>query len=372
VTYADFDQQLRELERVGRLRQLVGTRGRDFSSNDYLGLANSADLKAAVVEALSRGVPVGSGSSRLLRGNHCEHQALEEEAASFFGSQSALFFSSGFAANSALLSTLPQRGDLIVYDELIHASSHEGIRLSRAPATAALHNDCESFAETLRAWRESGGTGRPWIVIESLYSMDGDKAPLHELLSLADDHDGFLVIDEAHATGVFGEQGKGLAEGFDGRENVITVRTCGKALGCEGALVLASRTITDFLVNRGRGFIFSTAPSPLIAAAVRVSLGILQTDRIRQQRLRDLFSFAGSCLKPLGAIWHDSQILPLIVGDPHRTMKLAAGLREAGFDVRGIRPPTVSDGTSRLRISITLNVDRAAVAALAAALKEAL
>ena len=362
---ASFENHLSELERRGHRRRLKPRRGRDFTSNDYLGLAESEALKAALVDALARGVPVGSGGSRLLRGNHVEHEMLEEEAARFFGSESALYFSTGYGANSALLSTLPQRSDLILHDELIHASSREGIRLARAASAAALHNDCDSFADQLRAWRMNGGTGRPWIVVESLYSMDGDKAPLAELAALADEHEGFLVIDEAHATGVFGDHGRGLAEALDGRENVITVRTCGKALGCEGALVCAPRSIHDFLINRGRGFIFSTAPSPLMAAAVRAALRILKTEGSLQKRLHELAAFAATCLEPLGADCHGSQILPLIIGDAVGTMRLALGLQLAGFDVRGIRPPTVPDGTSRIRISITLNVDRADIAALA-------
>jgi 8-amino-7-oxononanoate synthase len=337
-----------------------------------LGLARSLELKAAIAEALSRDVPIGSGGSRLLRGNHPEHQMLEEEAARFFGSEAALFFANGYSANSALLSTLPQSDDVIIHDELIHASSHEGMRLARAPARTARHNDCQSFADELRAWREQGGKGRPWLVVESLYSMDGDKAPLDELLSLARRHEGFLVIDEAHATGVFGKEGRGLADGLDGLENIIVVRTCGKALGCEGALILAARSITEFLINRGRGFIFSTAPSPLMAAAVRAALSIVRTNDTLRHELHELFSFAAQCLEPLGAAFHGSQILPLVVGDAGRTMALAGMLQESGFDVRGIRPPTVPQGTSRLRISITRNVDKAAIAGLANAIAESL
>ena len=366
---AGFDQNLADLERKRLRRRLTPRQGYDFASNDYLGLANSAELRAAVAEALARGVPIGSGGSRLLRGNHPEHQMLELEAANFFGSPSALFFSSGYAANSALLSTLPQRGDLIVHDALIHASSHEGMRLSRAEARSAIHNDVQSFADTLLEWRKSGGRGRPWLAVESLYSMEGDKAPLKELLSIAREHDGFLVIDEAHATGVFGNCGRGLAEGFDRMDHVITVRTCGKALGCDGALVCAPKAITDFLTNRGRGFIFSTAPSPLMAAAVRAALKTLSPEQDRRQRLHDLAAYAAAQLGPLGARCHGTQILPLIVGDPARTMKLAGNLQEAGFDVRGIRPPTVPQGTSRLRISITLNVDEATITALADAIR---
>ncbi len=365
---ADFDRHLCDLEHKRQRRRLTTRRGRDFASNDYLGLADSTALRTAVAQSLARGVPIGSGGSRLLRGNHPEHQMLEEEAAEFFGSPSALFFSSGYTANSALLSTLPQRGDLIVHDALIHASSHEGMRLSRAEARIAVHNDVQSFADVLVEWRKAGGAGRPWLAVESLYSMEGDRAPLTDLLSVAREHDGFLIIDEAHATGVFGNSGRGLAEGFDGKDNVITVRTCGKALGCEGALICASHTITDFLINRGRGFIFSTAPSPLMAAAVRAALKTLSQEQDRRLRLHDLAAHAAAQLGPLGARCHGTQILPLIVGDPARTMKLAGNLQEAGFDVRGIRPPTVPEGTSRLRISITLNVDEAAISTLADAI----
>jgi 8-amino-7-oxononanoate synthase len=369
--HAELEQHLADLDRRSRRRRLALARGHDFASNDYLGLAGSVELSTAVAEAVSRRVPVGSGGSRLLRGNHQEHEMLEWEAARFFRSEAALYFASGYAANSALLSTLPQRGDLILYDELIHASSHEGIRLGRAKAAAAIHNDCQSFADQLRAWRANGATGRPWIIVESLYSMDGDKAPLGELLSLAEDHGGFLVVDEAHATGVFGEQGRGLSDSLGRADNVIAVRTCGKALGCEGALVCAPRVIRDFLVNRGRAFIFSTAPSPLIASAVRASLKIVAADEWRREELRGLFSFAAELLEPLGARCHASQILPLVIGDAAETMRIAGALQQAGFDVRGIRPPTVPEGTSRLRISITRNVNAAAVAALADAIKEA-
>ena len=367
-----LNDQLVALERAQRRRELVPAAGRDFASNDYLGLARGDELGAAVREALERGVPVGSGGSRLLRGNHPEHEALEAEAASFFGCESALFFSSGYAANSSLLSTLPQRGDLIIHDALIHASSHEGIRLARAPSRPARHNDAQAFADELHAWRLNGGRGQAWLVVESLYSMDGDKAPLAELLSLAEDEGAFLVVDEAHATGVFGNGGRGLAAEFANRENLIAVRTCGKALGCEGAFVCASRTIVDFLVNRSRGFSFSTAPSPLIAAAVRAALKIVAADPGRQRNLHDLFGFAAACLKPFGIGYHGSQILPLVVGDAGATMELARGLREAGFDVRGVRPPTVPENTSRIRISITLNVDRQAIEGLAQAIGERL
>ncbi|RYE04124.1 MAG: 8-amino-7-oxononanoate synthase [Sphingomonadales bacterium] len=370
--FAAHTRDLAGLADRDRLRELVPRAGRDFSSNDYLGMAASPRLAAAVREALDRRVPLGSGGSRLLRGNHAEHEALEEEAARFFGSESALFFSSGYAANAALLSTLPQRGDLVVYDALVHASAHEGMRLGRADCLPAAHNDPDGFADVIGGWRRAGGTGRVWIAVESLYSMDGDRAPLPALVALAARHDAFLLIDEAHATGVFGPDGRGLAAAHEGAENVITLRTCGKALGCEGALLCGPKVMRDFLINRGRAFIFSTAPSPLIAATVREALRMLADEPERRVRLHGLIAGAAAVLATHGAAATGSQIVPILLGEDARTMRAAQSLQAAGFDVRGIRPPTVPPGTSRLRISLTLNVTPDDVSAFGDALGEAL
>ena len=361
--------QLRDLCAAGRLRQLNARHGIDFASNDYLGLAGSLALRRAVSEALDRGVPVGSGGSRLLRGNHPEHEALEGEAAVLFGSQAALYFSSGYTANAALLATLPQRGDLVVHDGLVHASAHEGMRLGRAETVSADHNDAGAFEAAIVGWRRSGGTGRVWIAVESLYSMDGDRAPLADLAAIADRHDAMLLVDEAHATGVFGPSGRGLAAGIEGRENVITLRTCGKALGCEGALVCGDRTVIDFLINRGRGFIFSTAPSPLMAAACRAALRLMQDDVLRLRLQRMIAGTGALFAGRLGVPATGSQIVPVILGTDARAMTVAGCLQAQGFDVRGIRPPTVPEGTARLRVSLTLNVEMAQVEALLDALE---
>lgn len=366
-----FQAQRRDLAGLaaaGRLRRLSARAGRDFSSNDYLALAGSPLLAAALAEAMDRGVPLGSGGSRLLRGNHAEHEALEAEAAAFFGSESALYFSCGYAANSALLSTLPQRGDLVVHDALVHASAHEGLRLGRADIRSAAHNDVDAFADAIEGWRADGGRGRVWIALESLYSMEGDRAPLAELAELAGRHEAVLLIDEAHGTGIFGPDGRGLSADLQGRANVITLHTCGKALGCEGALVCGPASVRDFLVNRGRAFIFSTAPSPLMAAAVRAALASLVREPERRARLHRLVACAHERLVPHGASATGSQILPLIIGDDRRAMQAAAALQAGGFDVRAIRPPTVPPGTARLRISLTLNIDEADIAALGDAL----
>jgi 8-amino-7-oxononanoate synthase len=321
-----------------------------------------------VARALDRGVPVGSGGSRLLRGNDPEHEALEAEAAAFLGGEAALFLGSGYGANATLLATLPQAGDLVVHDALIHASAHEGMRLGRAECVAAVHNDAGAVEDAIVAWRARGGMGTPWIAVESLYSMDGDRAPLAQLAAVAARYGAMLLIDEAHATGVFGPDGQGLAAELHGCENVVRLHTCGKALGCEGALVVGPAVVRDMLVNRGRGFIFSTAPSPLMAAAVREALAILVDEPERRMRLHALIGEAEALL----GVSTGSPILPIVLGDDARTMQVAAAVQAAGYDVRGIRPPTVPAGTSRLRVSVTLNVGSGDVQGLAAALAEAL
>lgn len=355
-----------------RRRALAPRCGRDFSSNDYLALGSSSRLREAASAALARGVPVGSGGSRLLRGNDPEHEALEREAAAFFGSEAALYLSTGYAANLAIFSTLPQRGDLVVHDALIHASAHDGMRLGRAEERAFAHNDPDACHDVIASWRAGGGTGRVWIAIEALYSMDGDLAPVAAFAAIAALHEAFLIVDEAHATGVFGPQGRGLAAGIDGTPNVITLHTCGKALGVEGALVCAPRILCEFLVNRARSFVFSTAPSPLVASMVRESLRCLADEPARRDRLRALVATAERALARCGVVPTGSQILPLVLADDARTMRVAAMVQRAGFDVRGIRPPTVPAGTARLRISITLNATGADVAGLAEVLAEAL
>jgi 8-amino-7-oxononanoate synthase len=364
-------RRLAALDAKHRGRALIPRAGIDFASNDYLALAESPELRDAARAALDRGVPIGSGGSRLLRGNHPEHEALEAEATAHFHAGSALFFSSGYTANATLFAALPQRGDLVLHDELIHASVHEGMRLGKATAIAARHNDTQAFADEIAFWRAGGGKGRVWIAVESLYSMDGDRAPLADLAALADRHDAFLVIDEGHATGVFGPDGRGLAADLEGRDNIVTLHTLGKALGCEGALVCAARPLTDYLVNRGRGFIFSTAPSPLMAAVTRDAITL--ADDSRRARLAALIESAGQLFaRRLRTPCTGTQIIPVILGDNGRTMRVAAYLQQKGFDVRGIRPPTVPEGTARLRVSLTLHVGIAEAEALAAAIEEAL
>ncbi|NOD64489.1 MULTISPECIES: 8-amino-7-oxononanoate synthase [unclassified Ruegeria] len=359
-----LESMLDALEARHRRRALIPAQGLDFASNDYLGLAGSKLLQDAAQAALARGVPVGSGGSRLLRGNHSEHEALEQEAAAFFGSEAALFMGGGFQANQAIFSTLPAAGDLVLYDALVHASAHEGMRASRADLRAFRHNDVEDARNVLTEWRSTGGAGHIWIAVESVYSMEGDLAPLEDLASLARDTDAILIVDEAHASGVFGLNGKGLAH--DLSANLLTLHTCGKGLGVAGGLICGPRVMIDTLINRARPFIFATAPSPLNAALVRATLQELAAnDRLvaaARERVGHAHDVARQAGLPASAL--TSQIIPVILGDEARTMATASALQQQGFDIRGIRPPTVPKGTSRLRVSITGNVAHEDISAL--------
>ncbi len=347
-----YEQALEALSRRGRLRALEGRAGLDFTSNDYLGLADSPELKEAVSAALARGVPVGAGGSRLLRGNHPEHDQLEQEAAAFFGAESALYFGSGFAANAALISTLPQRGDLLLYDALVHASTREGLAGTRARHQSFAHNDVMQIEEQLRAFRKDDAQGRCFIAVESLYSMDGDFAPLDDIAALAARYDAFLLVDEAHATGVQGPQGRGLAAGLAGHANIVSLHTCGKALGVSGGLLTMPDVLRRFMINRCRPFIYATAPSPLVAACVRAALALCAQADDRRAALKERVSRLGRHFSALGLPVSGSQIQPLVLGADRRALAMAQALAGEGFDVRAIRPPTVPEGTARLRITL--------------------
>ncbi|WP_245894672.1 8-amino-7-oxononanoate synthase [Paracoccus indicus] len=368
---ATYRLDLEGLAADARLRSLAPRRGIDFSSNDYIGLAQSDRLVRAARDALDRGVPVGAAGSRLLRGNTDPQQQFEDEAARFFGAEAALGFGGGYVANFAVLTTLPQRGDLLLMDALSHASTHEGARAGRAQVAQFRHGDVGHASDVIDEWRAAGNTGAVWITVESLYSMDGDVAPLNDLMVLADRH-GFLMVDEAHATGVYGPQGRGLAHHLEGRDNVVTLHTLGKALGGSGALICGSRVLIDFLINRCRPFIFATAPSPLMAAVGTEALAMLCDEPWRQDALRaHVASFGAQMAQRLPQVpLSGSQIVPLIVGPNAPTMELAAALQARGFDVRGIRPPTVPEGTSRLRVSLNLNASPDDVIRLAETLEE--
>jgi 8-amino-7-oxononanoate synthase len=342
--------ELERMRRLNRYRTLTFPSGIDFTSNDYLGLSAHPALREAAIAALTKDGFVGAGGSRLLRGHHPAHAELEEFSARFFGCDKTLYFNSGFLANAALFTALPEQKDAVIYDELIHASVRQGMHASRAARFKARHNDPQSFDTEIKRAR-AAGAARIFIAVESVYSMDGDLARLEELNGIARRHDAILVIDEAHATGVFGARGRGLTESFPHDGQTIVLHTCGKALGVAGALICASAETIDYLINTARPFIYSTAPPPFLASMVLRALQLVDEEPWRRQRVLERAPFAHRELNG-GSIFAGSQIVPVILGTDERALTVAGTLQKAGFDVRAVRPPTVPEGTSRLRISI--------------------
>jgi 8-amino-7-oxononanoate synthase len=362
-----FQDALDSLGRDGRRRHLRPPLGIDFSSNDYLGLSGHDGIRRSLIEALQGGIALGAGGSRLLRGNHPEHEALEAFAADYFGTGAALFMATGYLANLSLFSALPSRGDGIAFDERIHASAKEGIRAGHARKTAFAHNDAQACEDAVKRLRAQGAKA-VWIAVESVYSMDGDAAPLADLMDLADRLDAFLVVDEAHATGVWGPAGKGLAAELEGRDNLISLHTGGKALGQAGALLTLAPVLKETLLNRARAFVYTTAPPPLAAVAYRCALEVVRDEPERREVLHGLIAHARAAFPDAPG---DSQIVPLIVGDDAAAARKAERLQARGFDIRAIRTPTVPQGTARLRLSVTLNASRPDIDALATAMQEA-
>jgi 8-amino-7-oxononanoate synthase len=367
-----FPNALETLSRRDRRRRLVPAAGVDFSSNDYLGLARHEGIRRSLVAALDGGLALGAGGSRLLRGNHPAHESLEAFAAAFFGAESALFMAAGYLANLSVFITLPQRGDAIVADERIHASAKEGIHASLARRVRFAHNDATSCETAIKRARANGAR-QVWIAVESVYSMDGDVAPLADLMDIAERFGAYLIVDEAHATGIHGPGGRGLSAPFKKHGNLIAVHTCGKALGQAGALVTLPAILKDYMINCARSFVYTTAPPPLAAVAVERALEIVRDEPRRIETLLGQVDYARAKLTAaFGPVPGSTQILPLIVGADARAVELAQHVQDRGYDVRAIRPPTVAEGTARLRVSITLNAGRHDIDGLAVALAEAM
>ena len=321
-----------------------------LSSNNYLGLANHPALTRAAQDALER-FGCGAGASRLISGSMELHHELEDRLARLKHTEAALAFPTGYQANVGTLSALMEPGDTILSDALNHASIIDGCRLSRATTLVFRHNDMDHLAELLAS---CSAAGRRLIVTDSLFSMDGDIAPLAEMSRLARDYDAWLMVDEAHATGVFGPHGAGVVEELGLSSTVeIQMGTLGKALGGFGAYVAGSRHLIDWLVNRARSFVYTTALPPSVAATAIAALDIVAQEPERRRRLWNTTAFLADQLSKLGYKLGNSrsQILPLIIGDAGQTMTLAAALLERGIFAQGIRPPTVPAGTSRIRVT---------------------
>lgn len=351
-----WDEELAAREQRQRRRRLRVAEGEDFCSNDYLGLSRHPGIRAALVEALDQGVELGSTGSRLVRGNHAAIVELEAEFAAWQNREAALLYSSGYAASLGVLTALVGRGDIVFSDERNHASLIEGIRAAGARCVLVPHVSTEALAERLRRYPAVGKLRR-WVVIESVYSMDGDFAPLAAIAELCLQHRAGLIVDEAHALGLYGPEGAGrVAAAGDAVQAAAAavLHPCGKAMGASGALVTGSRRLIEYLVNHSRSFIYSTAPSPLLAVQLQAALAVVRREpqrrqqvRARAQQIRTELADAG--LAALGA--PEAPIIPVMAGSDAAALTLEAALAAEGLDVRAIRPPTVPEGTARLRIT---------------------
>ena len=363
-----LEERLEELAGLGRLRRLrliSGPQGPTvllegepvllLCSNNYLGLADHPQVREAAAEAAMRW-GVGAGASRLISGTMTIHRRLEERLAEFEGSESCVLFGSGYLANIGVVGALSGRGATVFSDELNHASIVDACRLSRAEVVVYRHRDLEHLHWCLQRHRgpRGGGGGARLIVTDSVFSMDGDVAPLEELVELAQGYRARLVVDEAHALGNLGPGGRGaVAEAGLEDEVDVVVGTLGKALGTYGAYACASETTVRFLINTARALIFSTAPAPPAVAGAHAALELLQSEPQRVQRLRTNARALRTALAAEGFAVPDSEmhIVPLVIGEEHATVELCEEALEQGVFAQAIRPPTVPPGTSRLRLT---------------------
>ena len=326
----------------------------DLASNDYLGISNDPRLSSAMAEAAGKW-GTGSGASRLISGNTEVHEQAESDLARYHGTPAALTFSSGYAAGLGVLPALASRGDYLYLDRLCHACLYDGARLSGATLRRFRHNDSAHLEDLLK--KDSGAKGRRVVVTDSVFSMDGDRAPLGEMAALCSEHDAVLVVDEAHAVGVLGPEGRGLAAavGLDPTDDVLLMGTLGKAFGVAGAYVACSAVMRDYLINRARSFIFSTASPPPVMAAVSTAIEIVRAAESERARLRE---YSGRLREQLGALGVDTlssttQIVPAVVGEPFKAVEIADKLRHSKIYVPAVRPPTVPPGSSRIRFSLS-------------------
>ncbi len=334
----------------GPVVELGGRRLVNFSSNDYLSLAGHPSLAEAARSGIAR-YGTGSGASRLVVGHMVEHQLLEERLARFERTEAALLFNSGYDANLGVVSSVVGEGDVVLSDALNHASIIDGCRLSRAKTLVYRHCDVDHLRALLK---EAAPARRRLIATDSVFSMDGDTAPLADIVQLAREHDAMLLVDEAHATGVFGARGAGLAEQL-GVEEAIDFRmgTLSKALGSFGAWVAGSKPVCEWLLNRARSLIFTTGLPPQVCAASYAAIELVEREPQRREHLWRLVHRFAQGLQRLGFdAAPRSPVFPLVLGTPEKALEAAASLRAQGILAKAIRPPTVPDGTSRVRFSL--------------------
>ena len=366
--FTDFiEQELSRLKDAGLYRHMpliqgpqepkVKINGKDvilLCSNNYLGLANHPKVKEASISAIEK-YGFGSGASRLVSGNMKLHEELEQRLARFKGTEAALVFNSGYHANIGIIPALASRGNLIFSDKLNHASIVDACILSRARLIRYPHKDMDALEKLLKKNSPLTTHHSPLIITDGIFSMDGDIAPLKELSELADKYNCMLMIDDAHATGVLGESGKGTMEYFGiDNPNIIQMGTLGKALGCFGAYIVGSRKLIDYLINKARSFIYTTSLPPSVCAASIAAIDIIEDEPQLRQNLWDRIKFFRKGLKEAGlnTMQSETQIIPILIGEADVAVRISKDLMDKGVFVQAIRPPTVPEGTSRLRITL--------------------
>jgi 8-amino-7-oxononanoate synthase len=347
--------KLAEREAGGSLRKLTLKQlPTDFVSNDYLGLASKGILNEFIRNTLVGAPSPGATGSRLLSGNFWETEQLERDIAAFFGAETALLFNSGYNANIGLLQSITGKHTLVLYDELCHASLIDGIRLALSPHKYRFaHNDCAALEEKLRQF---SGLNEIIVVVESVYSMDGDTAPLALITEICKKYNAQLIVDEAHATGVIGSQGEGLVNFLGLRKDVFaTVHTFGKALGCHGAVVVGSNLLRSYLINFSRAFIYTTALPPAAIKAAAAAFRYLNSPSFTNGKLHENISYFRTKTKQSGiAGWKDSTsaVQALVIGNNTACHATANALQAAGLDVRPILAPTIPEGKERIRVCL--------------------
>jgi len=369
----------RELRRIdspqGPRVEMDGKSLLNFSSNDYLGLANDPALKEAAVQAVQK-FGAGSGASRLICGSLAPHHILEETLAAFKGAEAALSFSSGYAAASGVICALFDSNDVIAVDKLVHACIVDAARLSGAKLRVFGHNNLHDLEKILRwadrrhaapALSQTDRQPRTLIVTESIFSMDGDQAPLRDMVRLKEQFGAWLMVDEAHATGLYGKSRRGLAEECEVDKQIeIQMGTLGKAFGSAGGYICGSRPLIDCLINRARTFIFSTAPAPAAAAAATAGVRLVGS-KAGEERRTQLWASVAALTRHLHG--QGSAILPMMIGDEGKAMQIMAALLNQGVFIPAVRFPTVARGQARLRLTMTAAHSRADVEQLLAALR---
>jgi len=364
MALAFLEEELHGLRKEGLYRTITGIEGPqgphikiggrevlNLSSNNYLGLADHPKIKEVAIKALQR-YGAGAGASRLVSGDMAPHRELESRLARFKGSEAALLFNSGYHANLGIITALVGRGDVILSDRLNHASIIDAAILSRATVKRYLHRNMDTLERLLVEHRQSR---RRLIVTDGLFSMDGDLAPMKEIVKLAKRYDAIVMVDDAHATGTLGERGRGSLEHHAIKsDEIIQMGTLGKAIGSFGGFVAGGTKLIDYLINRARPFVFTTALPPSVCAASTAALEVITEEPELVATLQERAAFMNNALKSAGldTMTSESQIIPLLIGDQERAVTASKGLLKEGLYVQAIRPPTVPEGTSRLRLTV--------------------